>query len=192
MTDRKEPSPGGVGATLKSYRSSRSMTLAQVSNMSGISIAHLSRMENGERSPSVKVLLQLSRALGVSMGELAGEAPAASEMHVSRLGDRSEIALGDSSMVSLSDPRSTSLQALELNLQPGRKGEPAMHMGEEWIHVVKGAVDVNVDGVVTTLKRGDAMHFQAEKPHYVHNTTGRPATLLVVSSIGAAALRVSH
>jgi quercetin dioxygenase-like cupin family protein len=168
------------------------MTLAQVSLASGISIAHLSRMENGERSPSVKILLQLSRALGVSMGELAGEAPAESEVHVSRKSARAEISLADSQMVSLSDPRSTTLQALELTFEPGRKGEPAVHLGEEWIHVLKGKVDVSVDGVVTSLGAGDAVHFRADKPHFVQNATKRDATLLVVSSIGSAALRVVH
>ncbi len=191
MRDREDADsePGSLAATLRAFRNSRAMTLAQVSALSGISIAHLSRLENGERSPSVKVLLQLSRALGISMGELAGEAPAAGEAHISRRADRPEISLGDGRMISLSDPRSTSLQALELTLLPGRRGESAVHLGEEWIHVITGSVDVDVDGAVTTLRRGDAMHFRAERPHFVHNRFSRPATLLVVSTVGPGALR---
>ncbi|GAA0990940.1 helix-turn-helix domain-containing protein [Subtercola frigoramans] len=193
MSDLIGTNPGNSVATiLKAYRTNRAMTLAQVSKLSGISIAHLSRMENGERSPSVKILLQLSRALGVSMGELAGAPTTESEVHISRISERAEISLEDSQMISLSDPRSTTLQAIELTLMPGRRGEPAMHLGEEWIHVLKGKVDVSVDGLVTSLQKGDALHFRAERAHFVQNPTGRPATVLVVSSIGSAALRANH
>ena len=43
------------------------LTLEQLAQRAELSTAHLSRLESGERQPSVAALLSLARALGVSM-----------------------------------------------------------------------------------------------------------------------------
>ena len=53
-----------VAAWIRAYRLRRNLTLAQLSELSGVSIGHLSRLENGTRTPTVRLLLQLARALG--------------------------------------------------------------------------------------------------------------------------------
>ena len=56
-----------VAAWIRAYRLRRNLTLAQLSELSGVSVGHLSRLENGTRTPTVmRLLLQLARALGVS------------------------------------------------------------------------------------------------------------------------------
>src|SRR5579875_1027368 len=76
-----------VAASIRTFRMRRNLTLAQLSELSGISIGHLSRLENGTRTPSVRLLLQLARALGVSVGELVGETPHENAVFVSHNGD---------------------------------------------------------------------------------------------------------
>src|SRR5271170_7603427 len=140
-----------IAALIRSHRLRRNLTLAQLSELSGISVAHLSRLENGQRTPSVRLLLQLARALGVSLGTLVGESPAENTIYVSRSGDRHTIAAGDTSLQSLSDPELRWLQVVELSLLPGRLGEPAAHTGEEWIYVLSGAIDVDLNGSTSSL-----------------------------------------
>src|SRR5580692_7127167 len=103
-----------VAAWIRAYRLRRNLTLAQLSELSGISIGHLSRLENGTRTPTVRLLLQLARALGVSLGALVGEAPEQNTVYVSRSVDRRTIETGDTSLQSLSDPALRWLQAVEL------------------------------------------------------------------------------
>src|SRR5580658_9161622 len=93
-----------IAALIRSHRLRRNLTLAQLSDMSGISVGHLSRLENGTRTPTVRLLLQLARALGVSLGALVGETPEQNTVYVSRSVDRRTIETSDTSLQSLSDP----------------------------------------------------------------------------------------
>jgi transcriptional regulator with XRE-family HTH domain len=181
-----------IAALIRSYRLRRNLTLAQLSELSGISAAHLSRLENGQRTPTVRLLLQLARALGVSLGTLVGEAPAENTVYVSRSADRHTIAAGDTSLQSLSDPELRWLQVVELSLLPGRLGEPAAHAGEEWVYVLSGAIDVDLNGSTSSLAAGDAVHFRADIPHTLRNPHEEGATVLVVNALEAPALHTSH
>jgi len=181
-----------IAASIRSYRLRRNLTLAQLSELSGISVAHLSRLENGQRTPSVRLLLQLARALGVSLGTLVGESPAENTVYVSRSADRHTIAAGDTSLQSLSDPELRWLQVVELSLLPGRVGEPAAHAGEEWVYVLSGAIDVDLNGSTSSLAAGDAVHFRADIPHTLRNPHREGATVLVVNALEAPALHPSH
>jgi transcriptional regulator with XRE-family HTH domain len=181
-----------VAAWIRMYRHQRNLTLAQLSEISGISIGHLSRLENGTRTPTVRLLLQLARALGVTVGALVGEAPGQSTVYVSRQLDRQTIAAADTSLQSLSDPALRRLQAVELGLQPGRVGEPAMHGGEEWIYVVDGAIEVDVNGSISSLAAGDAVHFRADIPHALRNPYDEDATVLVVNALDAPVVHLGH
>jgi transcriptional regulator with XRE-family HTH domain len=174
-----------IAAWIRTFRLRRNLTLAQLSELSGVSIGHLSRLENGTRTPTVRLLLQLARALGVSVGSLVGETPHQNTVYVSRGVDRRTIDTGDTSLQSLSDPALRWLQAVELCLLPGRLGEPVSHPGEEWIYVLTGGIEVDVNGSTSTLIAGDAVHFRADVPHALRNPHEAGATVLVVNSTEA-------
>ena len=172
-----------IAAWIRTFRLRRNLTLAQLSELSGVSIGHLSRLENGVRTPTVRLLLQLARALGVSVGALVGEAQQQDTVYISRGVDRRTIETGDTSLQSLSDPALRWLQAVELSLLPGRVGEPASHAGEEWIYVLTGAIEVDLNGSTSALAVGDAVHFRADVPHALRNPHGEGAIVLVVNSL---------
>ena len=172
-----------VAAWIRTFRLRRGLTLAQLSELSGVSIGHLSRLESGTRTPTVRLLLQLARALEVSVGALVGETPSQNTVYVSRSMDRRTIETGDTSLRSLSDPALRRLQAVELYLLPGRVGEPASHPGEEWIYALAGAIEVYVNGSTASLAAGDAVHFRADVPHALRNPHEAGATVLFVNSM---------
>jgi transcriptional regulator with XRE-family HTH domain len=181
-----------VAAWIRTFRLRRNLTLAQLSELSGISIGHLSRLENGTRTPTVRLLLQLARALGVSLGALVGETPEQNTVYVSRSVDRRTIETGDTSLQSLSDPALRWLQAVELCLQPGRVGEPASHAGEEWIYVLTGTIEVDLNGSPSSLAAGDTVHFRADVPHALRNPHEQGATVLVVNSLESPTLHLGY
>jgi transcriptional regulator with XRE-family HTH domain len=181
-----------VAAWIRTYRLRRNLTLAQLSELSGISIGHLSRLETGSRTPTVRLLLQLARALGVSLGALVGETLEQNTLYVSRGEDRRTIDAGDTSLQSLSDPALRWLQAVELILLPGRVGEPATHAGEEWVYVLSGAIEVDVNGTASSLATGDAVHFRADVPHALRNPHEEGATVLVVNSLESTTLHLGR
>ena len=50
-----------IAYRVRAARLARGLTLAQVSARSGVSVGHLSRIENAERFPTVRVLMRAGR-----------------------------------------------------------------------------------------------------------------------------------
>ena len=59
-----------IGKIIKEQRKSISLSLSQLADMSGVSVAHLSRIEKGQRSPSPHTLQQIAEPLGFDLNEL--------------------------------------------------------------------------------------------------------------------------
>ena len=64
-----------VGPRLRALRRQRETTLAAVAEATGISVSTLSRLESGQRRPTLELLLPLARAYGVQLDDLVGAPP---------------------------------------------------------------------------------------------------------------------
>src|SRR3954463_10958521 len=60
----------GIGPRLRTLRQQRGDTLAQLSAATGISVSTLSRLESGQRKPTLELLLPLARAHQIPLDEL--------------------------------------------------------------------------------------------------------------------------
>src|SRR3954454_20445199 len=65
----------GIGPRLRTLRQQRGDTLAQLSAATGISVSTLSRLESGDRRPTLELLLPLARAHQVPLDELVDAPP---------------------------------------------------------------------------------------------------------------------
>ncbi|MHA7124254.1 helix-turn-helix domain-containing protein [Achromobacter xylosoxidans] len=54
-----------IGKALKLCRSARNLSLESVSEQSGISISHLSRIENQKREPTLPMVSKIAESMGV-------------------------------------------------------------------------------------------------------------------------------
>src|SRR3954447_11722612 len=61
-----------VGGRLRQVRAQRQITLVELSERTGISKSTLSRLENGQRRPSLELLLPLAQAYRVPLDDLVG------------------------------------------------------------------------------------------------------------------------
>ena len=61
-----------VGPRLWSLRQQRDITLSALAESTGISVSTLSRLESGQRKPTLELLLPLAQAYGVPLDDLAG------------------------------------------------------------------------------------------------------------------------
>src|SRR3954470_16648654 len=75
MVDATDPVLDGVGPRLRELRQERELTLAELSEGTGISVSTLSRLEAGQRKPTLELLLPIARVHQVQLDELVGEAP---------------------------------------------------------------------------------------------------------------------
>jgi transcriptional regulator with XRE-family HTH domain len=175
-----------LAESLREERARSGLTLEQLAQRADLSTAHLSRLESGDRQPSVAALIALSRALGVSISTLLGErrgAPAIS-IYPTTTSPPTHETNGLSIAACSGFPGSTTLEALRIRVSADREPpEPARHRGEEWIYVVAGQLRLEFDGHVHRLQAGCTAHFDANRPHRLGTDRGI-VELLVVAADG--------
>jgi transcriptional regulator with XRE-family HTH domain len=177
-------SPAGSPLICESLRGARERsgyTLEELAVRTGLSKAHLSRLESGERQPSVAALLTLARTLGVPVGTLLGETSAQSALALFD-GDQPGRATKGLTITALSGfDRSRLLEAVRIVVDPDREPPvPSRHRGEEWLYVLEGTLVLDYGSETHELTEGQSAHFDAEQLHRL-GARGREAHILLVS-----------
>jgi transcriptional regulator with XRE-family HTH domain len=177
-----EATLASIGERMRSARDRAGLTLDQLAEATGLSKAHLSRLESGERQPSVAALLDLSGALGVAVNVLLGEDHPGPPLSVSPgTGPRHE-ANGLAIMTRSGYPGSSAIEALSITIDPDRPATaPARHRGEEWLYVLSGTLRLEYDGDAHTLEPGECVHFDADRPHRLAAVGGETEILMVAA-----------
>src|SRR5918995_5369359 len=84
MTGPVERLLANVGPRLRALRQQRDMTLTDIAATTGISVSTLSRLEAGQRRPSLELLLPIAQTYGLPVDELIGP-PAVGDPRVQAL-----------------------------------------------------------------------------------------------------------
>src|ERR1700727_657513 len=75
MDDDLDQALSAVGPGLRALRRQREITLTDLSAQTGVSVSTLSRLESGDRKPTLELVLPLARAYGVTLDELVDAPP---------------------------------------------------------------------------------------------------------------------
>src|SRR5687768_12767341 len=141
-----------VGPRLRALRQRRGLTLVQLSEETGTSVSTLSRLESGQRRPTLELLLPLARAHQVPLDELVG-APETGDPRVHlRPFDRHGV-----TMIPLTR-RPGGLQAYKQVFPPrwpAGEVEQQVHEGYEWLYVLSGRLRLLLGGHDLTLSAGE-------------------------------------
>jgi transcriptional regulator with XRE-family HTH domain len=70
VRDGEGPTPAQLGRVVRILRVRGEMTIETLAKASGLHWTYVSGIERGRRNPTLKVLVALSRALGVTTSEL--------------------------------------------------------------------------------------------------------------------------
>ena len=177
-----EEALSSLAESLREERSRAGLTLEQLAQRADLSTAHLSRLESGDRQPSVAALISLSRALGVSMSTLLGERRGVPAIAAYPPGRVTHKANGLTIAPCSGFPGSSTLEALQIRISADRApSEPARHRGEEWIYVVNGQLRLEFDGQVHLLDAGSTVHFDANRPHRLGTAQGTVEVIVVAA-----------
>ena len=164
-----------VGPRLRALRRERETTLTDLAAQTGISTSTLSRLESGDRRPTLELLLKLARAYGVTLDELVDAPPTGDP----RIHLRPVKAHG-MTMLPLSR-RAGGIQAYKLVL-PGRKRRPRVtpqsHEGYEWLYVLDGRLRVVLGEHDLVLTPGEAAEFDTRTPHWFGSADEHPVEFL--------------
>ncbi len=179
----QDASDGLVGIKLRQLRKRRGMSLQAVATATGISIGHLSQLERDLASPSIKMLHDLSRTLGVSISWFfgSGDSDGAEVQFIVRAGDRERIRFSDGiDDFKLNSGAVKRLGLLWSTFEPGASSgaESYTHEGEEAGVVLSGELELWIDGRLIVLREGDSFSFPSNRPHRYRNP-GPQASVVV-------------
>ena len=173
--DPLDPVLAAVGPRLRALRQADEATLAQLSAATGISVSILSRLESGQRRPTLDLLLRLARAHRVALDELVG-APPTGDPRV-RLEPVTRFGM---TWLPLTR-RPGGLQAYKLILPvQALPAEPQqqVHEGYEWLYVLSGRLRLLLGEHDLTLDAGEVAEFDTRTPHWFGNPGSTPTEVL--------------
>ncbi|AZM56851.1 XRE family transcriptional regulator [Streptomyces sp. WAC 01529] len=184
-----EPSEAGpaealpaVAPQLRELRRRASLTLEAAARTAGLSPAHLSRLETGQRQPSLPMLLALARVYGTTVSELLGETVADRDAVV-RGADMEPTRAGGWTYWQAGAP-GRGMQALRVHVPYGAQGDIVrVHPGEEWLYVIGGRLRLRLGDTAHLLAPGDSAHFDSLTPHRIAAADRGGADLLFVHTL---------
>lgn len=163
MDDDLEGVLTAVGPRLRDLRRQRDTTLAELATSTGISVSTLSRLESGQRKPTLELLLPLARAHGVQIDELVG-APATGDPRV----HLRPVVRNGMTLVPLTR-RPGGVQAYKMVIPASRRRPPSelqTHEGYEWIYVLSGRLRLLLGEQDLVLSAGEAAEFDTRVAHW--------------------------
>jgi DNA-binding XRE family transcriptional regulator/mannose-6-phosphate isomerase-like protein (cupin superfamily) len=154
-----------VGPRLRRLRVQRGVTLAALAEATGISKSTLSRLETGQRRPSLELLLPIAQAHQVPLDELVGAPP---------VGDpriRPAPRRVDGRVVLPLTRQPGALTAWKVII-PAAQHRPNLraHDGYEWLYVLSGRLRLVLADHDLVLRAGEAAEFDTRLPHWFGST----------------------
>src|SRR3954468_4971452 len=163
-----------VGPRLKRLRTRRGVTLTELAAKTGISKSTLSRLENGERKPSLELLLPLAEAHHLPVDELVG---------TPRVGDpriRSQPKTRNGRLVYPLTQQSSGMAVWKVVIPPERDRQLRTHAGYEWLYVLAGEMRLIIGEHDIIMRPGEAAEFDTRLPHWFGPAGDQPVEILSV------------
>lgn len=165
-----------VGPRLRALRRERGTTLAKLAAATGISLSTLSRLESGQRKPTLELLLPLAREYRVPLDELVG-APATGDPRI----HPRPVTRNGQTIIPLTRHLG-GMHAFKHIVPPGRNTEPEpelkVHEGYEWLYVLSGRLRLVLGSRDLVLTAGEAAEFDTRTPHAFGNAGPQPVEFL--------------
>lgn len=182
-----------LGCRLRTLRLERGWTLGELAQRTQLSEAYLSRLESGDRQPSLAALLALANAYELSLSALF-ESEKTDTCAVIRSED-TPVQRGNGLLY-----RSLSSKHPSANLHPIHVTVPFdrqkdclyQHDGEEWLYVLSGQLKLTLGNQEYVLRLGDAAHFDARTPHQLSAQGNCDAEIVLVSCEASRSLLSSY
>jgi len=174
-----------IGSTIRAIRNRKKITIAQMSEGTGLSKGFISNMENNHTSPSINTLQTVAKFLEIPLPYLLLEKD--QRMRVVRKNERTYTTHNKDNIKveHLTSQGGLSLQNVEIPPGASTGIEPHTHEGEECHLVLKGKVLAEQGEDSFILEEGDSFSWNASVPHYVKNIGDDTAVILIAIYKGA-------
>lgn len=181
-----------IGEKIRSIRQSKSISIEELAQRSGLSLEQIVGIEEDKHFPSLAPLIKIARVMGCRLGTFLDDQDDLGAV-VSRKKDRT-------SCISFSHDNASSQRHMEYyslsKSKSGRHMEPfiidvcptkdgsdflvSTHEGEEFIFCLEGIIEINYGKSTYILEEGDSIYYDSIVPHHVHAADEHGAKILAV------------
>lgn len=175
------------GRKVKELRLEKGMTLRDLAKVSGCSISFLSQVERDLVSPTVASLRKISEALGITISSFFDGSDNENDPLVVRKNERIKLTSKASKVVyeSLKPSKANSvLEPLYHILDKGAYSgtDYNQHVGEEFVYVLTGQIEITVGQKTIILNEGDSAIYNSNIPHRWKNIFDGETRLIWVNT----------
>jgi len=183
--------PLNLGKRVRDLRKARGWTLEQAARQAGLARSTLSKIENGQMSPTYEALKKLAVGLQISVPQLftpPRRDQVSGRMSVTKAGEGAHHAtatyehelLGEALSKKRMLPYRARIRARAIDEFDGW----VRHDGEEFLYVLTGVIRLYTEFYEPVeMRRGDSAYYDATMGHNVISVSAEDATILWVTSL---------
>jgi transcriptional regulator with XRE-family HTH domain len=158
---------------LRQARQKKDLTLDELANITGISKSTLSRLESGQRKPSLELLLPIVAALALPLDDIV-TSPRIEDPRVAQKSSRAD----GRTLTPLSN-HSGEPQAYKMTISvQDQIPRLRIHEGYEWIYVLSGRLRLVLGEHDIVMAAGEAAEFDTKNPHWFGSNGSGPVEVL--------------
>jgi transcriptional regulator with XRE-family HTH domain len=178
-----------IGLRLKEVRQAAGLKLSDLSGMTAVSVSYLSKIENGQVSPSFDIIKRICDGLHVSLEDFVrpGEKSQISgRKTVTRTNEGVHFTSGQYDYKAHGTELSRKgMVPLEMTVRARSLDEFdhwSRHSGEEFVYVLKGAIEIHTEHYAPfRLETGESAYFDSSMQHLYITVSEEDAHVLSVS-----------
>lgn len=181
-----------IGERIKEIRESKSITIADMVERSGLDIKQIENIEQTGGLPSLAPLIKIARVLGVRLGTFLddldeiGPVITRSEQYNRGISFSTRDTSSHRHMdyYSLSSAKAgRHMEPFIIHIEPVEEGVDfvlSTHEGEEFIYCLEGVVEIQYGEEIYLLEEGDSIYYDSIIAHHVHAGGEEGAKVLAV------------
>ena len=177
-----------LGKKIKETRLEKGISLRRLAKEIGVSPSFISQVEQGKAQPSVNSLKAISNILQVTCSYLIGEVDLNIDPSFSKSIKKNRI---DESVLTKVHVKKLVPNNIENNLEPslltleagaGTIETVVKDDGEEFVLLLSGQLEINLNGKAYTMREGDNIYFNSSVKHSFRNNSDKTTKLLWVKA----------
>ena len=167
-----------IGNNLAQLRRQRGLSLDKLADLSNVSKAMIGQIERGESNPTVNTLWKIAAGLRVPFGKLIDTGkPTTKLVYLNELDPIKDDENGMTLFLIFSFDQDKPFEIFTVELAPQytHLSDPHEARSEEYLLLTEGALEITIENETHRLNAGDAIRFQADRPHTYRNPGDRVA-----------------
>lgn len=171
-----------VGEKIRNLRKKKKLSIANLSENTGLSIGLISQIERNKVVPSIKAMWKIAKGLDVNIGYFFEEDE--DKGIIVRKNERKKIQTNDATKVYellMPDLVDKNLELLLITLKGKTKKNKGLvnHDGEECGYIIKGKMKLIFDTNEYILEEGDSFYFDSNVNHVYENCNEDEECILI-------------